>query len=358
MSKNKKTDSSRRGEIIDIYQEPDLVLTEIETDNPYEFRIEMEGPSIDHGVVNAVRRSISMYVPVYAFNRINTIVDFKKSKHMYNNDLIYNQLETLPIFDVPNLFDLENPKIFLPTEVFKKLFGNFIPEKYTYETETEIEDFEPKKKLLKIELLINYKNETALDKYLTTHDVVLKIDGKISKSYLNRDPISILVLKPNEELHLKSEANLGINKIHGSYEATTIVVHNEITPTKYVLWYETLGQLDKKVIFVKACIILMKKLENLRNFLKENYKDKNVTSQVEIELYGEDHTIGVLLETVLQRCEKIMTAAYNMPHLFIDKVIIMYQIFDNVKENPIEILKDCISYLIKIFQFMIREMSN
>ncbi len=53
-----------------------------------------------------------MSIPIYAFHRSNIFIELDKSRHMYNNDLIYNQIETLPIFDIPNYFDLENQKYF------------------------------------------------------------------------------------------------------------------------------------------------------------------------------------------------------------------------------------------------------
>ena len=64
-------------------------------------------------------RTIMMSIPIYGFHRSNIHIEVEKSKNMYNNDLIYNQIETLPIFDIPNYFDLENPETFLSNDVMK-----------------------------------------------------------------------------------------------------------------------------------------------------------------------------------------------------------------------------------------------
>ena len=109
-------------DVIDIYASPDARVKKIKTENINEFRIELEGNSIDNSVVNALRRTCDMSIPIYAFYRSNISIELDKSKHMYNNDLIYNQIETLPIFDIPNYFDLENPEIFLSSDVSKNLF--------------------------------------------------------------------------------------------------------------------------------------------------------------------------------------------------------------------------------------------
>ena len=37
--------------------------------------------------------------------------------------MIYNQIETLPIYDIPNYFDLENPELFLPDNIMRTIFG-------------------------------------------------------------------------------------------------------------------------------------------------------------------------------------------------------------------------------------------
>lgn len=345
-------DSQVPNDKIDIYGDIDVAIKKLTSKNERELRLQIEGYNIDFSVVNALRRTILMSIPIYGFHRSNIYIDVEKSYNMYNNDLIYNQIETLPIFDIPNYFDLENPEIFLPTKIMKNLFGSFIQEKYTEEkTEEEKTDVDANKKLFKIELAINIKNNTSSDKFISTHDAVLKIDGKISNSYQTRRPISILVLKPNEEIYLRAEANLGISNMHAIYEATTNAIHRELSPTKYEFEYETLGQLDKNMIFTKACMILIKKLEYLRNFIKNKYKEElDQTETIEIQLFGEDHTLGNLIATVLQKCEYINKAAYSMPHLFIDQITIAYELNEKTKVGPIEIFINVIDYLIKLFQ--------
>jgi DNA-directed RNA polymerase subunit L len=346
-------DSNVPNDRIDIYADPDVHIKKLKPENDNEFRIEIEGKSIDSSVVNALRRTILMSIPVYAFHRSNIFIEVEKSRHMYNNDFIYNQIETLPIYDIPNYFDLENPEIFLPTEVMKSLFGKFIQEKFTEEKDEEKEQIDINKRLFKIELSINVKNNTGSDKFVNTHDVVIKVDEKISNGYMIRKPICIMVLKPTEEISLRAVANLGISKMHAAYEATTNAIHDEITPMKYHLWYETLEQLDKNIIFTKACIILTKKLEYLRKFIKNKYKDDNdIPETVEIKLYGEDHTLGYLLATILQKCDSIEKASYYMAHPFIDEITLAYILNPKSKTGPIQIFVDCIDYLIKLFQLI------
>lgn len=331
---------------IDIYSDPDIIIERLEPRNENELRVQLKGISVDNSVVNALRRIIMMDIPIYAFHRSNIFIDVERCKYMYNNDLIYNQIETLPIFDVPNYFDLEDPDTFMPTEVMKRIFGQF--KKSNYE-ETEDIKSDSKKKLLKIDLSVNIKNNTNDFRYVTSHDLVLKIGGQISESYKIRDPIAIIVLKPGEEFSLKAEANLGISKMHAMYEATTNAIHEELSPTKFILWYETLEQLDKELIFSKACVILSKKLNNLREFILTNYDERDSDEIVEIELYGEDDTLGNLIATTLQKCFFVTKAAYAKPHPFISQILISYQLSEHAEIGPIQVLLDSIDYLVKLF---------
>lgn len=338
-------------DIIDIYSDPDIVVRKLKPTVEAELRIELEGQSVDNSVVNAIRRTILDSIPIYGFSRVNTYIEVEKSLHMYNNDLLYNLIETLPIFDVPSYFDLENPEIYLPNEVMKKLFSNFLREEYSVvngEVNTDEEDLN--KKMLKIEFSMNKKNNTSAHIFVNTHDAILRIDGIVQNSYKNREPICIMVLKPNEEISFRTEANLGIAQIHASYEATTNAIHDELSPTKYHLWYETLGQLSKYDIYSKACTILRKKLENLKKFIETNYEEeKDYSKKIEIEIYGEDHTIGLLVATILQKCKFVKDAGYAVVHPFSDQVIITYKLDETSKTGPIRVLVDSLDYLIRLF---------
>lgn len=350
-------DSPIKNEEIDIYAVPDIKTKEIKTDNDKEMRIIIEGNNVDYSIINSLRRTILMYIPIYGFHRSNINIEVDKCKYMYNNDLIYNQIETLPIYDVPNYFDLENPETYMSNEVIKSLFHKFIPEEIVSDNENKTID--AKKKLFKIELSINLKNTDNSDKFVTTHDCILKIDGKISDSYKIRKPICIIVLKPTEEISLRAEANLGISKLYASYEATTNAIHIEHNTRTYEIMYETLEQLDKKIIFSKACIILIKKLENLSKFIKDKYgEEKNKNELIEIEIYGEEHTLGNLLATTLQRCKYISSAGYVLPHLFSDQIIIRYRVVPKSKVEPIQILIDVINYLINVFKIIIKDYNH
>ena len=124
-------DSDVTNDIINIDKEPIVTVKFLKSEIPEELIIEIQGMSVDNSVVNAIRRPIMNDIPVYGLHRSNIHIEVKKSSHMYDNDKIYCQLETLPLYGIPNNFDLENPEIYLSNDVMKKNYSNFIQEHYT-----------------------------------------------------------------------------------------------------------------------------------------------------------------------------------------------------------------------------------
>lgn len=342
---------------IDIYSDPKILVKKLPSDPdvPTEIRIQLESEAMNCSVANAIRRCILMYIPVYGFHRSQIYIDNEKSRHMYNNDMIFNQIECLPLLDIPNNFDLENPEIFLPNNVMRDIFSNQIQKKnisYIKNNISTKSSSNTNKKLAQIELILNVKNTTDKYKYVTTHDATLNIDNKPSKTYLQHDPIAIIVLKPGEEIALRAEANLGTSMMNATYEATTNVVSKEIIPDKkYEIMYETLEQLSSIEIFHKACIILIHKLENLISYLKTKFPTEPTDLDIiKIKLYGEEHTLGYAIATSLQKCEFIKEAGYNIPHPQIDVTDITYVLKPKAKIGKIEVLIETISYLIRLFK--------
>jgi len=330
-------DSDVKNDHIDLDGKIDITIKhvreKIDTDDT--FRIVMKGMSVDNSVVNALRRTILMNVLVYGFDRKNIFIENEKCVYMYNNDLIYNQIETLPIFDVPNNFDLENMGELTINE----------------------NSGDKNKKLVNIEIFLNVKNVSDVPRYITTHDIVIKINDKISKGYQNHDALSIIVLKPYEEVHLRAVANLDNSITDAAYEATTFAYHHEISSMEYVLTFDTLGQLDKEVIFAKACLILIKKLNALQNYVEEldrvNPPDEKLKVG-EYELFGENDTLGNLLATILQKCSYTEIAGYVTPHLFIDHVVIRFRLGKKVSFTPSQVFIAAILHAKKIFEHILK----
>lgn len=312
---------------------------------PQKFEAEIYGDSIDWTIINGLRRTVDRSIPIYGFHRSNIMIDNEHTRTRYNNDIIYGQIESLVIPDIPNDVELHDPRLYLQPHVLKVLYPQY-PIHENKDTQNNVD---------KIELLFNFKNETNTYKYLTTHDAMLKINGKVVNNYKKHPPVSVLVLNPGDYISLRAEANLGLSmlpKIGAIYEATTNPIHIQKSDTDFIIKYKSLGQLDKNEIFVKACRILRKKLDILKKYIETKYdKEPEGIEKMIIELYGEDHTLGNMLSTTLKKIPEVKAASYDLIHPFQNNIILSYSLND-ANAGYIKILIQVITYLSGLFKTM------
>ena len=332
-------------EHINTSEKPAINVQIIEDDGT-NFVISFSGKQIDHSIVNAIRRTILTEIPIYGFHNSNIFIDTKETINIYNTNMINMVLETLPIFDINNNFDLENPEIYMANQEIRTEYSYLLNEKKTLPVGSEID------KVKNIEFSLNVINNSNTNIFASTHDAILKIDGKISNNYKKHEPISLFALKPREKISLRAIANLGIVNMNSIYEATTNVIFKKKDEHNYEMSYETLGQLKSIDIYKKACIILGKKLLLLQKFIDENYEERNVDDKIILSIYGEDHTLGNLISTTLKRDPEVMRAGYKIPHPLNNQLVIKYKLFPKSNTLPIQKLKDILNYLNKIFIYI------
>ena len=353
-------DFKAKNDEINLRADVDVKLTFLKGKNDAELRVKLSGMSVDNSISNSLRRAVMQYVPVYGFTRSNIVINSSKSYNMYTNDMIYNQIESLPIFDIPNNFDLEDPNVYLSkNKIMVKLFGHYAQQKMTHAQIVDAESvLEDGKELLDIELVVNHKNNTDSDYFVSTHTAILKINGVLSDSYMTRDPIEFMVLKPGEEIYLKAKANIGMDILNSSYEACTHAFHRKIDDMTYHLWYESFGQLENKTILKKACQIIVRKLEFFKIYMQEEYGEASIGNKIEINLYGENHTIGLLIATALQKCKYTAKAGYSVPHPLRDSIRIVYSMADGSKRDPIKVLIKCVDYIIRVYNSIMEQINE
>ena len=113
--------------------------------------------------------------------------------------------------------------------------------------------------------------------------------------------------------------------------------------------------MDKNIIS-KSLFHSVKKLQILNIYFVKNSKKKQIKLElIEIELYGEEHTMGNLLATALQKCPFVREAGYVIKHPLADVVTISYRLEPDSKPEPITVLKDTINYLVKVFQKILND---
>lgn len=341
---NDITDSDVPNDVLDIYSKPEIKVTELKPSYHKELFIQLEGYGVDVTVVNAIRRTIMDEIPVYGIHRSNIKVEHKRNKCIYDNDTIYCQFESLPIFDIPNDFELESPQLYLNTPELKTEFRTFVQD---IDLNSEIEPYVPTKKPSKIELTLSYQNTSNESRYVSTHDITLRIDDKVVDNYKKHPKVDIFGLRPGQEIHVKANAVLGIAKYNAIWEAATFAYHNEISPTKYTLKYETIGQLHQKDIYNKSLKILVAQLSSLQNYVEKTVKPVGGI-RFEQTLKGVNDTLGGVITRTLQKCTLVRVASYVKEHAFIDSIIISFALEDESKD-PVTVFLDALTYLRKLF---------
>jgi DNA-directed RNA polymerase subunit L len=354
------------------------VKIKINKEDENEIKVDLIGRSVDYAISNSIRLVIALYIPVFCFHRTKLKVEKKESgySNSYNNDKIETIMENCPIYDIEFDEYIMDPETYLPTEVHKTMYSSFIQE--TYEDIKDIEnkslagvlinkdgtygssDAENNKIPKVLFSLSKINNDPVLTIFATSHDGKLTINGKSSNSYRNKPRIDLFMLRPGESINLTAEAVLGISIINGIYNATTYPVSLEETENHYVIKYATLEQSSPKKIFKKACAILIRKLELLLEFIAGNYRDKITKDQmVEININGEEHTMGNLLSTTLKKSKDISEASYTMKHQLVNNITIQYKLEEKSKlTDPIDALLDVMQYLIDLYSAILDQIGE
>lgn len=344
-----------KNEIINNYQDEfDLKIKKdyIKFDNfPYftKIHIMLDGTTIDTSVANAIRRTILLYMPTYAFSKNDIIIDNENTFNVdKNNDQLRLTIATLPILNIPHDYNLVN----LPETITSDLYAQL------EQKENEINNENEKNiKKYNIILYLNVVNNTERTRRITTHDLELKVNNEISNSYKKLDEVLLCHLFPGGSIALRAEASLGISinqsKHKAVYEISSnvAIINEREKPNHQELIYNTKGQISNEEIFSKACIILIKKLSNLKEYINKLYKEKewNSADIVEIEIYGEEHTLGYLISSFLQRNHLIKMAGYDIPHPSEKRCVIKYIPIKKNKDN-LNIIIDTIDLLIRLFK--------
>lgn len=299
-------------------------------------KVTLKGPSIDGSISNAIRRTVMQSIPAYGFRRENNgIIIHEKTKCINNNDMIFGIVETLPLFDIDNAFEIIDPAIYDP-----KAGKN-----------QSITKNDKQEKLKTIKLMIVIENNKDEHLFVTTHHASLFVNGTESNSYKKHPPITLMVLRKGERLSLEATATLGTELKSATYQVVTNAVSIPIDDVgkSFYIKYESLGQLNKYDIFVKACHILCHRLSALSRFVKNEYNDRfNGLKMVTIQINGEEDTLGYIIQIALQKYDKVKTAAYRLTGTLENNIIISYELYKEEK-NPLNVLEDILQYLIAVY---------
>jgi DNA-directed RNA polymerase subunit L len=293
-------------------------------------KLDIYGGSINSSFINSLRRIVLLYIPTYAFCKAS--IEITENTSVLNNDYMRLRLEQ---FTYPNL---KNNIVFLPEKYWKNVSYSNIKRDRHPDDKTNIE------------YIINVTNNQKNTINVTTEDMVIyedgeKIQGKFSKEF----PMLVVQLKEGQSFKCRARCVLGLGIANDIWAGASNVFFDELEEGKYKFTIESQGQMDEYELLKKACIIMMDKMEKLKNYFKEMFKNVNLknTNEVTIELDNEDIMIGSILNETFQMNKHVQFSGLSRPYSFTDKIFIKIVTDDN---DPMPNIFESIDYIILCYK--------
>ena len=337
----------------------DITISELEYNKQKNFtssylKLALKGNDINCKIVNALRRISIMDVPSYAFppELINIT---ENSSVAFNRDQMKLRLSMLPVYGV-------NTDIFYLHENYWNKINFADPTRNKHESE----------KL--VDLYINSVNDSNNIKSVTTDDITMYVDGEQISPYVY-SPILLIKLKPNDTFKCHMRATLGIGQLHAIWRTARNAFYEQICNNKineededkcydeenytYHFTIEGNNQIDEYTILIRACMFLMKKLEDIKKEIKSRIDAKSLEEKetLKIELDGEDHTIGELLNYEFQNHKNILSSGCSKPDNLIQSISLCVTCDRHLK-SPIDAILECIDITYKKISHIGHVMSN
>ena len=310
-----------------------------------EFNI--SGENINNSIMNALRRTVYTSIPIYAFDNF----DFGKNTSIYHNNYIKAQIENIPVLGIENNIDFKKEDADID-------LSNIHETKDENIKSDEYDDLNDTKQTITLNtnnltMYVHYKNDSEELLTISTNEAKFYYKNKqITSPYII--PISIIKLKPTQEILFTCISNLNTEHNNAKYSAVSVAHFKENSITDYNFILESRGQINEIRIINVALI----NIENAFNRLKESINDNDELNNHlngEIIIENEDHSFIYIIVTIIQQYKNVSFAGYNIIHPLDNKTKIHYEIKNgNIKE----IIIQAIETAIKIYASIKKEFND
>ena len=305
-----------------------------------ELNIKFTGSDCNYKILNTLSRVCTNCVPNHAFPP--KLINIEENTCVaFNNDYMRLRLSQLPIYD------LDIPTNFLHNKYWKNVnFADLTRPKHPDEKD--------------VKLYLNVHNNSNQIKPVTTNDLKYYLNGELIQPYDEKNPIMLVMLRPNDTFKFSMSAALGVGMLNCIFSACSnswITYDDELGEDgnrKFKhgnLFLKSRGAFNEYSILVKGCEYLIKKFSDLEADIKERVKTKELeeTSSMSLVIDDEDHTLGEILNYELQSHKKIFFSGVSKPDFQIRSIKFKIEGVDE-KVNIIECIYDCIHRLQKVFK--------
>lgn len=259
--------------------------------------------------LNCIRRAILNHVPTYAFCRDN--INITKNTTNINNDMLSLTISQLPIFDV------ETQVFYLKDKYYNRQHASQNSNKIKQEN-TNIKH---KNDTKNINMKITVKNNSNDVMYLTTKDVELYVNDKLTNSYDKTDHILLIKMSPKSEIICSAQGVLGIGYNNDIWAAGTCY-YNENEDGSYNFTVKSCGQCTEQVLLKNVCKYVYKKLKDLSKLVSKKFADAehNDKTQYIIIFDDEDFTCLPVINYFIQNDKNVVCSGITRERFDIDTV--------------------------------------
>lgn len=220
---------------------------------------------LSHVYLNTMKRILYEYIPTYAFNQDNIIIE--KSNTFLDNSRLRDRFQFLPIINI-------DPQI------------DYLDEKYYLNLNFENEDRprHPKEKSINISFK-NYNNKEEY-KNVDTNTINYYVNGKEEKiPYNSKYPILLCYLRNGEYIECVMKSSLGIGIMHPIYQPVyhTFYRENEKDNKTYDLIIHSKGQISEVELVKRMCKTAKIMLENHKKSMWKLLHEENIFASLVYE---------------------------------------------------------------------------
>lgn len=280
------------------------MVIKVLNDDPYDLKVKISIDNLKLGLMNGLRRIMIGEIPTYAFVPSDVKID-KNTSYYYNNTrLKSNSFGLLPLINLPK--DIKS-------------------------------DDE-----LTASLMVTNINKQVTE--YTTDDCQFFVNGTSFKMKYD-PPITLIKLRTDEEIRLTATASIGIHYDHARWSAVTVVEYDyegdKEKPTSVTYGIESREQFKSKDIFLKACDVLIEKVQIFIQNVDDKMTDKQRHFQ---DVYlGESYSLCNFLKDYL--FEHLDFIAVTVPNQSNKEFFIYCRKNKDLKKTIIKQLKKSIEFI-------------
>lgn len=341
-----------------------LISRDPQINNMHTNSLTLNFSGINRSLISTIRRTCLESIPIYAYDKKYITTTPTEVRNMVNTAYMATYLSTMPIINksyknmtIKNEEELINNVIEMEVAAFNK------NKKLSHKELEEKKEIDSNDKLNNLHMEINFVNDLNIvdNKYAiktyTTNDAKFYINGnQIDNIYHDKLPLYILKLKPTESYKATCIAKLNISLYNGTYSSCgeCFFIQKDDNESNYDFTIKSLRQISEDDIIIRACKIIILKLNHILSALNSEIKESAYTIGT-IVIPNNNHTMGGLITRAVQDHPDINVAGYKMDHLDIPIITINYYTNGN---NIKIIIKECFDNLIDNLNTIIQQIKK